>query len=155
MLLAPSRAHPLLNCRVGRCHRPPTLTRVLFEPLICQSRKQQSVLGGWDLPGRDAVLAALGLRAEGRGATSPLWEWRGAASSPPFMPAPESELQNGGRQPARSGLFAFLCLFPLIKQYITSELRGDNWSHLSHLQPGREGEGSSAQRLVTRHGGAS
>lgn len=52
----PPSLEPPLNCRVGSCHRPPpSLTRVLFKPLICQSRKQQRISDGWNVPGKNVA----------------------------------------------------------------------------------------------------
>ena len=42
---------PPLNYRVSRCHLPHSLTSVLFKPLICQSKKQQSISNVWNVPG--------------------------------------------------------------------------------------------------------
>lgn len=49
-----------LNCRVGSCHLPPSLTRVLFKPPICQSKKQQSISNGGTCPAETWLSFSLG-----------------------------------------------------------------------------------------------
>nr|KAF6416246.1 hypothetical protein HJG59_009508 [Molossus molossus] len=107
-------SHPPPNCRVGSCHLSPSLTLVLFKPLICQSRKQQSISKGWNLPAKMWCRSAWGLMGRGAelfpcgGGRGLEMGWCLSSLTLSFLRV-ESKLQNGGRRRARSGLFAFLC----------------------------------------------
>lgn len=105
---------PSLNYRVGSCHLLPSPC-VSFKPLICQSRKQQSISNGWNVPGKNVAFIQPVARV-GRGTELFPCPWNRSLRVAPFPPPLhtfsflhlESIVPHGGRQRARSGSFAFL-----------------------------------------------